>query len=114
MLKLKLKFIDKIPPVFRNKYVLTLIIFVVWLLLLDSNNLISRFKEMRNLKKLKAEREYFSKRIEEDKRKLQELKTDNQNLEKFAREQYRMKKPDEDLYIILTPSEQRKINRKNN
>ena len=53
-------------------------------------------------------------KIEVDKSKLKELKTDNHNLEKFAREQYRMKKADEDLYIILTPQEERQINRKNN
>ena len=110
---IKFKYIDKIPPFLRNKYLLTIIIFFVWLLLLDSNNLISRYKEMRNLRKLKSEKEYYVQRIEEDKRKLHELKTDNQNLEKFAREQYRMKKPDEDLYIILTPSENRRITREN-
>jgi len=104
---------DKIPPFLRNKYLLTIIIFVVWVTLLDSNNLIARYKEMRELHKLKIDREYYLKRVEEDKRKLHELKTDNQNLEKFAREQYRMKKPDEDLYIILTPAEDRKIARKN-
>lgn len=114
MLKIKFKFFDKLPPVFRNKYLLTLIIFIIWIILLDSNNLIARYKELKNLKKLKADREYYTKRIEEDKRKLKELKTDNQNLEKFAREQYRMKKPEEDLYIILTPKEERRINRKNN
>lgn len=110
----RLKFSDKIPTVFRNKYLLTLIIFLVWLLLLDSNNLIARYKEMRELHKLRIDREYYIKRIEVDKRKLYELKTDNHNLEKFAREQYRMKKPDEDLYIILTPQEDRRITRKNN
>jgi len=110
----RLKFIDKIPPVLRNKYLLTIIIFVVWMLLLDSNNLISRWKEMKNLKKLKAEKEYYVNRIEEDKRKLQELRTSDRNLEKFAREQYRMKKPDEDLYIILSPQEDRRISRKTN
>ena len=104
---------DKIPPFLRNKYLLTVVIFVVWVTLLDSNNLIARYKEMRELRKLKIDREYYMKRIEEDKQKLHELKTDNQNLEKFAREQYRMKKPDEDLYIILTPAEDRKIARKN-
>ena len=104
----RFKFIDKIPPVLRNKYLLTLIVFAVWILLLDSNNLISRFKEMRNLKKLKAEKEYYVQRIEEDKRKLHELKTSDRNLEKFAREQYRMKNPDEDLYIILSPQEDRR------
>ena len=108
---LRFDFKDKIPPFFRNKYILTVIIFIVWVSLLDSNNLVTRYKEMRELHKLKIDREYYIKRIEEDKRKLHELKTDNHNLEKFAREQYRMKKPDEDLYIILTPSEDRKIKR---
>jgi cell division protein DivIC len=110
---LRFDFKDKIPPFFRNKYILTIIIFIVWVSLLDSNNLVARYKEMRELHKLKIDREYYIKRIEEDKRKLHELKTDNHNLEKFAREQYRMKKPDEDLYIILTPSEDRKIKRNN-
>ncbi|MCX6259767.1 MAG: septum formation initiator family protein [Bacteroidia bacterium] len=111
---IKFKFIEKIPPFLRNKYLLTIIIFVIWVVLLDSNNLISQHKEMKNLKKLRVEREYYVQRIEEDKRKLHELKTDDQNLEKFAREQYRMKKPDEDLYIILTPQENRRITRENN
>ncbi len=110
---IRFKFINKIPPVLRNRYILTIIIFLLWLILLDSNNLISRYREMKELKKLKTDKEYYIKRIESDKEKLHELKTDNHNLEKFAREQYRMKQPDEDLYIILTPQEDRKITRKN-
>jgi cell division protein FtsB len=111
---IKFRFIEKMPSFLRNRYLLTIIIFFVWLLLLDSNNLISRVRELKNLRKLKSEKEYYVQRIEEDKRKLHELKTDNRNLEKFAREQYRMKKPDEDLYIILTPAENRRITRENN
>jgi cell division protein DivIC len=107
-----LKFTYRIPPVLRNKYLLTLIIFLVWLLLLDSNNLIDRYKDMRELHKLKADREYYLKKIEIDRQKLNELKTDNHNLEKFAREQYHMKKADEDLYIVLTPSENRKTGKR--
>jgi cell division protein FtsB len=111
---MKLKFIERIPPFMRNKYILTIIVFLLWIVLLDSNNLISRRKEMKNLRKLKADKEYYVQRIEEDKRKLHELKTDDRNLEKFAREQYRMKKADEDLYIVLTPQENRRITRQNN
>jgi cell division protein DivIC len=111
---MQFKFMDKLAPVFRNKYLLTIIIFFVWLLLFDSNNLIARYREMKELYKLRKDREYYIQRIKVDMQKLHELKTDNQNLEKFAREQYRMKKPDEDLYIILTPQEDRKITRKNN
>jgi cell division protein FtsB len=103
------KFTDRIPPAFRNKYLLTIIIFLAWLLFLDSNNLISRIGEMKNIKMLKKDKEYYTKRIEIDRRKLNELKTDEKNLEKFAREQYHMKKPDEDLYIVLTPQEEREI-----
>jgi len=114
MPRLNFKFVEKVPPVIRNKYILTLIVFVIWIVLLDSNNLLARYREIKNLRKLKADKEYYSKRIEEDRRKLYELKTDDRNLEKFAREQYRMKKPDEDLYIILTPQEDRRISRRNN
>lgn len=111
---LRFKFIDRIPASFRNKYLLTIIIFLLWIILLDSNNLLARYKDMRELRRLKSDREYYLNKIEEESRKLRELKTDNHNLEKFAREQYRMKKPDEDLYIVMTPREDRKISRRVN
>lgn len=111
---LRFRFINKIPAIFRNKYILTLIIFFIWILLLDSNNLISRFKDMSDLHRLRKDKEYYQNKIEADRKKINELKTDNHNLEKFAREQYMMKKPDEDLFIVLTPQEDRKISRKNN
>lgn len=103
---------ERIPPVLRNKYILASLIFLLWILFFDSNNLIARYKELRNLNKLRADMEYYRKKTEDDARKLHELKTDNLNLEKYAREQYRMKKPDEDLYIIVTPAEERKLKRR--
>ena len=109
----KFSFTDRIPAFFRNKYVLTVLLFLIWIFLLDSNNLIARIREMRELNKLRNEKEYYANKIEEDSRKLKELSTDNDNLEKFAREQYRMKKPDEDLYIVLSPREERKVSRRN-
>lgn len=105
----KFKFTDKIPANLRNKYILTILIFLIWIIFLDSNNLIARFKDMRELHKLSNDREYYLNKIKVDQKKLQELRTDNDNLEKFAREQYRMKKPDEDLYIVITPKEDRKM-----
>ena len=58
---IRFKFTDKIPAFFRNKYILTIIIFIVWVTLLDSNNLIARYKDMRELHKLKIDREYYIK-----------------------------------------------------
>ena len=111
---IRFKYADRIPQIFRNKYFLTISIFVIWLLLLDTNNLIERYRQVVELRKLKQNREYYIKKIEEDKRKLYELKTDNHNLEKFAREQYMMKRKDEDLYIVLTPQEERRLKREKN
>jgi cell division protein FtsB len=110
---LRFRYADKIPSFLRNKYFLTITIFIVWIVLLDTNNLIDRYRQMSELRKLKQDKEYYQKKIEDEKRKLNELKTDNHNLEKFAREQYKMKKKDEDLYIILTPQEDRKIRNQN-
>ncbi len=95
----------------KNKYVLTILVFLVWIILLDPNNLISRVREVKNRNRLEREKEYYMGRIEEDRRKLNELRTSNENLEKYAREQYRMKRPDEDLFIIVSPDEERKIRR---
>ena len=92
---------NKIPPIFRNRYFLTLVIFLIWIFLFDNNNLIDRFHYMKNLRQLERDREYYQERIEEDRRKLNELKTSNENLEKFAREQYFMKRENEDVYIIV-------------
>lgn len=108
----KLKFTEKIPLVFKNKYLLTIILFLVLLLFFDSNNIISRIKNKRELNQLKAEKEYYLDKIQTDSEKLRELRTDNENLEKFAREQYRMKEPDEDIYVIISQEEE-KANIKN-
>jgi cell division protein DivIC len=110
---LRFRYADKIPPFLRNKYFLTITIFIVWIMLLDTNNLIERYRQMSEIRRLRHEKEYYEKKIEDEKRKLNELKTDNHNLEKFAREQYKMKRKDEDLYIVLTPQEERKITKKN-
>jgi len=102
---------DSMPQWMKNKYVLTILVFILWIVLLDPNNLISRVREVRTRNRLEHEKVYYMERIEEDRRKLNALRTSDENLEKYAREQYRMKRPDEDLFIIVTPEAERKIRR---
>lgn len=85
----------------RNKYVLTTLVFLIWLLLFDQNNLNERRKNTREYNQLLEEKDYYMKKIEEDRKRIKELKTNNENLEKFAREQYLMKKDNEDIFIIV-------------
>lgn len=89
---------------FRNKFILTILIFIVWIFLFDSNNILDRMKDLKQLRELKREKVYYKERIKTDSLKLNELKTNNENLEKFAREQYLMKKDDEDIFIVIDQS----------
>ena len=85
----------------RNKYILTVLIFGLWLLLFDQNNLAERRKSTHEYNQLLQEKDFYQKKIEEDRKRINELKTNNDNLEKFAREQYLMKKDNEDIFIIV-------------
>jgi cell division protein DivIC len=90
----------KLPPAFRNFYVVTGLCFLVWLTFLDSNDLISRFKMSGKLRSLENEKEYYQEKIQEVEKDKLELTTNRELLEKFAREKYLMKKEHEDIFII--------------
>jgi len=91
----------KILPYIKNKYILSLTLFVLWVLFFDSNNLIDRISLIGEIRRLERNKEYFIERIHKDSARMQELKTDRENLEKFAREQYLMKKENEDIFVII-------------
>ncbi len=95
-----LRFYNRLPAWMRNRYVIILFFFVVWLLFFDSNNLLIQRRQMRELRQLQRDKVYYQQKIAEDKRKLKELESDSKSLEKFAREQYLMKRDNEEIFII--------------
>ena len=82
-----------------NLYVLVLTIFLVWMLFFDQNSLLIHLELRREIKKLEQQQEFLREQIARDKEVIETL-SDPKELEKFAREQYYLKKPDEDIYII--------------
>lgn len=96
-----LKIWKKILPFAKNKFILTILIFIIWLLFFDRNNLVDRARELRHLRQLENDKKYYIERIDKDSKRLEQLKTNNKNLEKFAREQYLMKKDNEDIFVIV-------------
>lgn len=92
---------NKLPRIFRNFYVLSVVIFLAWMLLLDSNNLVARYRLGAKLNSLEDEKEYYEQKIKEVKKDRSELFGDNESIEKFAREKYLMKKQSEDIYVIV-------------
>ena len=90
----------RLPPIFKNFYSVTGITFLVWMIFLDSNDLINRFGLSSKLRSLENEKEYYQEKILEVQKDREELMGTNELLEKFAREKYLMKKETEDIFII--------------
>jgi len=91
----------KVPPLLKNKYFIAILAFAVWMLFFDRNSMMYRYKQNRTLNKHEQEREFYLREIQNDSIALHELSSDTQNLIRFAREKYLMKKDDEDIYLII-------------
>jgi len=88
-----------IIKIFTNRYVLILIIFIVWMFFFDENSWLNHREFNNEIEKLETEQKYYKTEIEKDKELINKLE-DEEGLEKFAREKYNMKKENEDIYII--------------
>lgn len=83
-----------------NKYWLVTILFIAITFFIGDSNLYNRYRYDERIRTLENEINRYQKEIEQNKKKIQELQTDKVGLEQFAREEYLMKKEDEDLFII--------------
>ena len=103
------RFFLKILRVIRNKYFLVSLVFLIYICLLSQNNVYEKYNAVKNLNKLKKEKAYYINDIKTCNKKLSELKKDKRNIdniETFAREQYMMKKDNEDLFVIIEKPKQ--------
>ena len=89
-----------IKRIFLNKYLFVLVVFGVFITFFDENNLISRWNTSRKIAQLERELKFHQEEIEKNKQKMSELQSSDEDLEKFAREQFFMKKDDEEIFII--------------
>jgi cell division protein DivIC len=92
--------LERIPAIFRNKYFIISAAFIIWIFFLDRNNLIYTFKNKRALKKLTEEKGYYNNEIETTKKSLHDLRYNNRTFEKFARENYLLKREKEEIFLI--------------
>jgi cell division protein DivIC len=98
------KLSGKTPTFLKNKYVFTALCGFLWVAFLDNNNLLSQISWHMELSQIQSEKAYYVTRIKEVKEDYKNLSSDMENLERFARERYFMKKPNEDIFIIVDKS----------
>lgn len=82
------------------KYLLVIVLFLVAMFTSSEHNIQMRIKNAITIKELKQEIDYYKKKSAESQKRLQELESDKDDLEKFARERYRMHATNEDVYVV--------------
>ncbi|RZK19041.1 MAG: septum formation initiator family protein [Hymenobacter sp.] len=91
----------------RNFYFLTGTAFVVWMVLFDGNDVSKQYDMYRKWQELRAEKEYYESSIKAVQHDRAELLSSPALLEKFAREKYLMKRPGEDVFVLVPKEEEK-------
>lgn len=94
------KFLKYLKKIIGNKYLLTGVAFGIWMVFFDRNNIPQQIGQIRELNQLEESEQAMSQKIMETRKELDNLKNSPEMLEKYARENYLMKKPNEDLFLV--------------
>ena len=90
---------SKVIRILGNKYVIILLLFVIWMIFFDENSLLNHWELDKEIDNLEKSNEYYQDQIEQDKKVIDNL-NDPDSLEKYAREEYKMKKENEEIFLI--------------
>jgi cell division protein DivIC len=90
----------KVFSFITNKFLLTAAAFLAWMVYFDQNDWMAQQSRQQELQDLNDNITYLNTEIGQMEKELEGMNTDPKVLEKYAREQYRMKKDDEDIYIF--------------
>lgn len=95
-----MKSLQVVTTILRNKYLLAIIAFAVWMLFFDRNDFFAQMDRKKELKELQESKAFFTEEIKKERKFSEDLKHNPTAIEKFAREEYKMKRDNEDLFLI--------------
>ena len=93
--------LSKFMSIILNRYVITLGVFFVWIFAFGPSDLKTQYKLSKELEKAEIEKQFYVDEIEKNRQISKDLLTNMDNLERFARESYWMKRENEDVYIVI-------------
>ena len=97
----KLKFIQKY---FVNKYFVTIVLFLMWMIFFDSTSFLVINELNSEVKKYEHQLTYYQSEYQKNDEFYKKLMNNKDEKEKFARENYFMKKPNEEIFILVVDS----------
>ena len=91
----------RLPKFIRSFYFIATVVFLVWMIFFDSNDFVTQYQMSKKLNDLETEKEYYVQKIAEVQKDRTELMSNPELLEKYAREKYYMKRPAEEVFILV-------------
>ena len=85
----------------KNKYILFLFVFVIWMSFFDKNDFVTQYLQRSNLEQMRQDKLFYQSEIDKNRKEIDGLNNDPKKLEKFAREKYLMKRENEDVFVIV-------------
>jgi cell division protein FtsB len=79
---------------------------LVWMFFLDTNDLTVQYRLWNELSSMKSEKAFYQQKIKELEKERRMVIGNPALLEKYAREKYLMKKPKEDIFVIVDEKNQ--------
>ncbi|MGB0193699.1 MAG: FtsB family cell division protein [Schleiferiaceae bacterium] len=103
-----MKFFEKYPALkwLTNKYALTGLGFVIWMIFLDANNYFIHAELDQQIENLENDIEFYEETLAEERELLHQLETNPEAFERYARENFGMHKEGETITIIEYETEQ--------
>lgn len=93
------------PKILKNKFAIVFIVFLIYLLVFDQYNFRAQYRLKDELGELENKKEFYQKELHKDSISYHTLINNKENIERFARERFMMKKPNEDIFLIIREAE---------
>jgi len=87
--------------IIKNRFIIATLVFLGYLIFLDQYNFHAQYRLMSELNYLEEEKDFYQNELTKDSLTYHTLFHDKENIEKFARERFMMKKPNEDIFLIV-------------
>ena len=94
------RILQHLKTLLTSKYLIVFSLVVVWMLVFDNYNLPSHVKMNQQVNQLKADKQFYQKAIQEVDFEYAKLYNNPEELERYAREQFYMKRADEDVFVV--------------
>lgn len=91
---------ERFLTLIRNKYLIAGTAFVVWMCFFDRYDVSTQFAYQQEKSKLETEKTFYETEIEQMEKSIKNAQYNPSEIQRIARERYKMKKDNEDVYVI--------------